>query len=284
MIYTEKISTVTLPTIIHRFPFDIIKFIGLESVDFLQRITTNDFHGFIDGKIQKTLLVTDKGRILDAVWIIHRNDHLLMLASEGMSSEIISWLNKYIIMEDIALQNVTSEFVVDVHFEKLENSFQTDYFGIPVSFELKEQSAVLSAKSAESYEQWRIENGIPKTKKEMIQDFNPLELNLWDWISFTKGCYIGQEVIARLDTYSKIQRSLCKISASVCIKEQEILLDESGTEIGKITSVSEIDNKFIGLAVVRVKFAIEQRQLKTKDTHVNIRVEKVFQKEIYGRN
>ena len=61
MIYTEKISTVTLPTIIHRFPFDIIKFIGLESVDFLQRITTNDFHGFIDGKIQKTLLVTDKG-------------------------------------------------------------------------------------------------------------------------------------------------------------------------------------------------------------------------------
>ncbi len=284
MVATEKISGIKSPSIIHNFPFDVIKMIGNESVDFLQRITTNDFKDFVNGNIQKTLFVTDKGRILDTVWVIHRNEYLLMLVSKGMTSEIILWLNKYIIMEDIALQDVTSEFVVDVHFEKLENSFQTDYFGIPVSFELKEQSAVLSAKSAESYDQWRIENGIPKTKKELVQDFNPLELNLWNWISFTKGCYIGQEVIARLDTYSKIQRTLCKFSATDRINEREILLDDNEAEIGKITSVIEIDKKLTGLAIVRVKFAVEQQRLKTKDSNVIIEIEKVFQKDVYGRN
>ncbi len=281
-----NIQKTNLPAeILHHFPFDVIKMIGNDSVDFLQRITTNDFAKFIVGDIQKTLVISERGRMIDAVWVIHRNDHLLMLASEGMSSEIISWLNKYIIMEDIALQDVTSEFVVDVHFEKLENSFQTDYFGIPVSFELKEQSVVLAKLlSAESLEHWRIENRIPKVKKEIISDYNPLELNLWDFISFTKGCYIGQEVIARLDTYNKIQRTLSRISSSSSIKEQDILLDESGVEVGKITSVIQMENVFKGLAVVRIKFALERTSLQVKDSTSIITIEKVFQKENHERN
>jgi folate-binding protein YgfZ len=280
----EKISGVKLPSVIRQFPFDIIKMIGNESVDFLQRISTNDFSGFENGNIQKTLLVTDKGRIFDTVWIIHRNDHLLLLASKGMASEIIPWLNKYIIMEDIFLSDVSKEFEIDIHFDQTNNFYKSDYFGFPVSFELKEKSIGINNNFSEVLEQWRIENGIPKVKKELVQDFNPLELNLWNWISFTKGCYIGQEVIARLDTYNKIQRTLCKFFTTDRISEQELLLDDNGTEIGKITSVSEIDNKFIGLAVVRVKFAIEQQTLKTKDSNAIIKIDKVFQKDVYGRN
>ena len=107
---------------------------------------------------------------------------------------------------------------------------------------------------------------------------------MWNWISFTKGCYIGQEVIARLDTYNKIQRFLCKISSSNKINEQEILLDESGNEIGKITSVLESKEHFFGLAVIRKKNAILHEQLRSKDNGSIIRVEKVFQKDAYGRN
>jgi len=284
MTIAEIISKIKPPTVIHHFPSDVIKMIGNESVDFLQRITTNDFTGFTEGKIQKTLLVTDKGRIIDTVWLIHRNDHLLMLTSSGMAAETISWLNKYIIMEDIILSDITNEFEITLHFMTTDNFYCSDYFGFPVSFELKEHSVNESTKFSNTFEQWRIENGIPKVKKELVQDFNPLELNLWSWISFTKGCFIGQEVIARLDTYNKIQRTLCKFSATERVNEQELLLDENGTEIGKITSVIESDNKFIGLSVVRVKFAIEQQTLKSKDSNVTVRIDRVFQKEAYERN
>ncbi|MDP1677772.1 MAG: hypothetical protein Q8L88_13020 [Bacteroidota bacterium] len=284
MSVTEKISTVKPPSVIRHFPFDVIKMIGNESVDFLQRITTNDFKGFSQGNIQKTLLVTDKGRIFDTVWIIHHTDHLLMLASNVMALEIIPWLNKYIIMENIMLSDATSEFEIDLHLDQTNDFYQSDYFGFPVSFELKQATLNEVKKFPEIYEQWRIENGIPKAKKELVQDFNPLELNLWDWISFSKGCYIGQEVIARLDTYNKIQRTMCQFSATGHANEQEILLDESGTEIGKITSVIEIESKRIGLAVIRVKFAVEQQKLRTKDSNTVIEIKKVFQKEAYGRN
>lgn len=280
----EKISEIKSPPVIHNCPFDVIRMIGNESVDFLQRITTNDFKGFVNGNIQKTLLVTERGRIFDAVWIIHRSHDLLMLVSRGMSAEIILWLNKYIIMEDITLSDVSNEFKIDLHFNNEKNFYRSDYFGFPVSFELKEQPENILDKPSDLLEYWRIENGIPKAKKELVQDFNPLELNLWNWISFTKGCYIGQEVIARLDTYDKIQRTLCNFSTTDQINEQDILLDENETVIGKITSVSEMDNKFIGLAVVRVKFAVEHQKLRTKDSNAIIEIEKVLKKEIYGRN
>ncbi len=284
MTETENKSSVNPPSVVFRFPFDVIKMIGNESVDFLQRIATNEFNNFVSGNIQKTLLVTDKGRIIDTVWVIHQNDHLLMLTSHEMAGEIIAWLNKYIVMEDILLSDVSSEFDIDVHFDRTENFYKTDYFGFPVSIELKPRSILASSKSVESYELWRIENGIPKTKKEITQEHNPLELNLWDWISFTKGCYIGQEVIARLDTYNKIQRVLCKISSNTVFSEQELLIDERGVEAGKITSVFQTGETYSGLAVLRVKFAVAHQQLTTKETKAIVKIEKTFRKDVYGRD
>ncbi len=58
------------------------------------------------------------------------------------------------------------------------------------------------------YETLRIEYGIPKFGKEMTNETNPLECGLEKYVSFTKGCYIGQEVIARLDTYDKISKHM----------------------------------------------------------------------------
>ena len=47
----------------------------------------------------------------------------------------------------------------------------------------------------------------PEYGKEMTEGHNPLEASLMEFISFNKGCYVGQEVVARLDTYDKVQES-----------------------------------------------------------------------------
>ncbi|MFA5833088.1 MAG: hypothetical protein WDA22_06390 [Bacteroidota bacterium] len=286
MIETEKILPVSL-SLIHHFPFDVLKMTGDEAIDFLQRISTNDFKDFTEGKIQKTLLLTDKGRILDTIWVIHRNNHLIILTSKQMSSEIISFVNNYIIMEDIVVTDVTSQYSIDLHFGYLDNFYHTDYFGFPVSFDVQLSNDVTKSvdhHSREAFEQWRIEHGIPVAKKEILQDYNPLELNLWDWISFTKGCYIGQEVIARIDTYNKIQRQLCLVSSNEQLTEREVLVDDSGAEIGKLTSVINIASGFIGLAIVKMKYAVEQQQVNVKGTKTVVKIERVFTKEAYGRN
>lgn len=286
MIETVNSRSVEIPDSIDSVQFGVIKMTGDESVDFLQRITTNEFTGFNTGSIQKTLLVTDKGRVLDAVWVVHCDEYLLMLTSEGMAGEIITWLDKYIIMEQIELQDVSSIYHVVIHSKNVKDSYQTDYFGVPASF------TIILEKSSDqtrhgipidhSYETWRINNGIPKTKQEISPEFNPLELNLWDWISFTKGCYIGQEVIARLDTYNKIQRCLCKISSDQSIAVRELLLDSEENEIGIVTSFSFEKTHLIGLAVIKTKAIDEERLVRTKGSGSIVTIEHVFRKLANG--
>jgi folate-binding protein YgfZ len=265
-----------------RFPFDVIRMTGNDSVDFLQRITTNDFGKFKTGEIQKTLVITEKGRVIDAVWVLHRGSDLLMLCSYAMGNDVISWLTKFIIMEDITLENVTTKFRVDVSFSSgfsQEHCYATDFFGHAMWLSMSETADAAVLFPDRSFESWRIEHGVPVTKKELTQEYNPLELNLWDWISFTKGCYIGQEVIARLDTYQKVQRALCVISFSDKVSEGDEIADDELNSLGKITSA--VDG--IGLAIIRSKYAQPLMKFRTvKNTE--IRIVKVFQKEDYGRN
>jgi folate-binding protein YgfZ len=57
-------------------------------------------------------------------------------------------------------------------------------------------------------ESWRILRGLPASGHELTEDYNPLEAGLSDAVSFDKGCYVGQEVVARLNTYDKVSRVL----------------------------------------------------------------------------
>jgi len=112
----------------------------------------------------------------------------------------------------------------------------------------------------EAFEMYRIEKGIP-SPKELNTNFNPLEANLSGLISFNKGCYIGQEVIARLDTYQKVQKQI--MGVQFCDGEISFndcnIFDEAGNEVGQVTSISKSNylGKYIGLAFIRKNFAIE---------------------------
>jgi tRNA-modifying protein YgfZ len=258
------------------FPFDCIKISGNDAVDFLQRISTNDFSGFKQGETRKTLLITDKGRVIDAVWISHRGEFLNLFCSSDMADDVISWLDKFIIMEDITLEKVSGH-KIDLYSGSTES---TDYFGMPASFAVDEPMREgFQPITQKEFERLRILNGIPKAKKELVRDFNPLELNLWDFISFTKGCYIGQEVIARLETYKKVQRSLCSFQCMSSVTENTVLLD-SGSEVGKITSaLSNASGKTIGLAVIRVKNLETTKVFSIKDSGGTITVDTIFQRK-----
>jgi folate-binding protein YgfZ len=269
------------PQIIRRFPFAVLALSGNDAVDFLQRISTNDFTAFREGSVQKTLLVSDKGRIIDAVWVVNHTGQLLMLASEGSAAEVQHFLERYIIMDDVSIQDVSAQYTCDLNFLEHNSGYRTDYFGHAVSISVQEsapQSQQQHVHTGNEFEQWRIENGIPTAKKEIVQDFNPLELNLWDWISFTKGCYIGQEVIARLDTYQKIQRCLCYCTADRPFSDGDLLTDADGADVGRITSALSTENGQIGLCLIRMKYANELNRLTVKEKGIEITIQRVFKK------
>jgi tRNA-modifying protein YgfZ len=104
----------------------------------------------------------------------------------------------------------------------------------------------------DAWECLRIDRGRPKPDAELTEDYNPLEVGLWDTISFTKGCYIGQETIARLNTYKGVKQYLwgVKLTGAVAVGTP-ITVD--GEKVGVLTSCSETDAGIIGLGYVRSK-------------------------------
>jgi folate-binding protein YgfZ len=90
---------------------------------------------------------------------------------------------------------------------------------------------------AEVHEILRVEAGIPAPGHELDDGHNPLEAELRNAISFTKGCYTGQEVVARLNTYDKLQRALrgLRVYGEVVPEPGRRVL-AGGNEAGKVTS------------------------------------------------
>jgi tRNA-modifying protein YgfZ len=103
-----------------------------------------------------------------------------------------------------------------------------------------------------AWECLRIAQGRPKPDAELTEDYNPLEVGLWQTISFSKGCYIGQETIARLNTYKGVKQYLwgVKLAGSVAVGT---VMTVAGEKVGVLTSCSEIDGEVLGLGYVRSK-------------------------------
>jgi tRNA-modifying protein YgfZ len=132
---------------------------------------------------------------------------------------------------------------------------------------------------SELFELLRIENGTPIAPNEINEKHNPLELALSsEAVSFTKGCYIGQEVIARLDAQDKVQRKLVGLhfpngtpAIGNKISDEALMgVNPPGDEIGEITSIAySPSNGNIGLGYIRAKYANPGQVISVKDSNAN---------------
>jgi hypothetical protein len=102
------------------------------------------------------------------------------------------------------------------------------------------------------WEQLRIEQGRPMPERELTEDYNPLEAGLWQTISFSKGCYIGQETIARLNTYKGVKQQLWGVRLGAPVQPGSVVTLE-GEKVGKLTSFTETERGLFGLAYIRTK-------------------------------
>ena len=97
--------------------------------------------------------------------------------------------------------------------------------------------------------------GLPASGHELTEDYNPLEANQWDAVSFDKGCYVGQEVVARLRTYDKVSRTIVglELPAGCALPEKGARLFDEEQAVGEVTSAVELPGRptAIGLAYVK---------------------------------
>lgn len=119
---------------------------------------------------------------------------------------------------------------------------------------LEAQADGITPMGAFAYDAYRISRGIPAIGGEISEEYTPLEVGLKEAVSFSKGCYIGQEVIARLDTYQKVHRRRLGLALSGPARQgggQNDLV-KGGKVVGKVTSWldRQIYNRYLGLGIV----------------------------------
>jgi hypothetical protein len=104
----------------------------------------------------------------------------------------------------------------------------------------------------QAWQELRLRQGRPLPGHELTDEFNPLEAGLWHTISWDKGCYIGQETIARLDTYNGVKQQLWGFHTDRPVEVGATVTVADG-KVGQVTSVSASTDGYMGLAYVKTK-------------------------------
>ncbi|CCH68317.1 Folate-dependent protein for Fe/S cluster synthesis/repair in oxidative stress [Richelia intracellularis HH01] len=106
--------------------------------------------------------------------------------------------------------------------------------------------------SENTWSMLRILQGRPMPDQEITEEYNPLEVGLWNAISFNKGCYIGQETITRLNTYKGVKQKLWGIHLTAPTTPGS-LITIGQEKVGKLTSYTTTVDGHFGLGYIRTK-------------------------------
>lgn len=288
---------------------------GARRIDLLHRLTTNDLRPLAAGQGARTVLLTDKGRIIDDLRLYVTGEHLMMVTSPGNQTRVKEAIEKLRFRDDVALEDVTGgTAMISLYGPQAAHLLEalTRAHGLD-ALPLHHHAAVTAAGAGmmavrtegltgggfdligpadpapavwsalleigasygasplaeEAWEMLRIEAGAPRFGRELTGEYNPLEARLDAAISWTKGCYVGQEVIARLDSRHKLSKLLVGLwlePGPVPEAGSPIEMpDRPGAIAGRLTSVApSLDfRRVIALGYVRIDSAAPGTRLVT---------------------
>ncbi|MEK7483271.1 MAG: hypothetical protein AABZ60_02950 [Planctomycetota bacterium] len=283
---------------------------GVDRISFINRLITVDLNSLSQGSWRKGLWVNGKGRFEYRFQFYLRADDLIMATQQEAISKFLQKLEMYHFSEKVSfssanwrvfyLQGPGSRAILEKIFQHSPSTQQFIQVGnvliafypqyqmeegfellVPES-ELKEVFYRLIQASAkpvgeEARKRFRIQSLEPEVGYELTSDLIPLEIaSLKPWISFEKGCFPGQEVLARMHNLGHPGKILVQFSLPpLLVPEKSILFHEGNAEAGVITSVSSYSPS-IALGFLRWKFREQRSSFFIETAQGKIPVERIF--------
>ena len=284
-----------------RTHWGLLKIMGEDRLRYLHNQSTNDFEKLQPGQGCDTVFVTSTARTLALTSAYVTEDAVLVLISPNRRQQLLSWLDRFIFPFDkVELNDISADYAVfsligeaSQVLSQLSDTISLNNLGehqlvtladVPVRIAMgsglatsgytqivdKDRAGAVWSRIVEAgaipigdrlWESLRIQQGRPKSDRELTEDYNPLEAGLWQTISFDKGCYIGQETIARLNTYNGVKQKLWGIKLDRPVSPQTAIALED-KKVGILTSYVDTPTGGFGLGYVRTKAGGEGLQVK----------------------
>ena len=253
-----------------------LRLTGTDRIRLLHALATNAIEGLEPGQHTETFFLTPQGRIVARCRVYVDADSVLLESESNSRRSLLDYLEHYIIMDDVTVEDETnSTIAVAVEgpaavsagagsLNEIGRSYASSLSGLPGFWieadktgedQLHAQlrsAGIIMAEPAD-WEIVRVENRIPIHGKDYGETNIPHETQLLDVVSFRKGCYVGQEIVERVNSQGQVNRLLTpvEIDAGELPKNRELRLGDR--TVGQLTSavISPRTGKIVGFAVVR---------------------------------
>jgi folate-binding protein YgfZ len=239
----------------------VIEISGPDRVAFLQGQITQDARGLAPGEVRPMAGLSPKGKLIYAGRMRHASEAIELLLPAILRPSVLAHLAKYAVFQKVAVTDRSGERLAlalygpgaaggaaslggdvlpgegEIAFEVLLPAASRE----PLEEALARAGSV--ALSPESAEALRLEAGRPRWGQDFDGENFVDEVGLSSAVSATKGCYVGQEIVARTRTYGRVNRRLVSFAFPEGLLEAGTPLVRPGEapgkiEIGRVTSAS----------------------------------------------
>jgi folate-binding protein YgfZ len=207
-----------------------VRVLGDDRVSWLNGQVTNDVRQIAPGASVHALAVNVRGKIISELWVIEREGELLVLSPLGTQDALLASFERFIIMEDVTLEPLPEARVLSLEGPRSDElralvthgggvvGFAHDALGlggyswVGTESELKGIREQLASHVQEiepqAYELARLRRAYPRFSVDFDEQHYPQEAGLKAHVSFSKGCYLGQEVVCTLESRGRLSKHL----------------------------------------------------------------------------
>jgi folate-binding protein YgfZ len=244
---------------------------GPDRVRFLHGMVTNDIQSLKPGQGCHAAMLTTKGKMQADLIVYCDADRLLVEVGAPLREKVKAALNAHMVVDDVELADVTDDTeewgvygdeafpgveLAPYHFQLIDGvrvarTPELGGRGFHVFGPAPKGEAFGEVLGEDEAEILRVEAGRPLYGKDMGEDRLPIEAGLDDAVSFTKGCYLGQEVIARATNLGHINKKLVGLRLPALVEPGAKLSAPSRPDAGVVTS-TVISQKYGPIALAYV--------------------------------
>ena len=244
-------------------------FTGPQRAWFLHQILTQSFEDMVPGEARDTAMITAHGRMVGFMECVMTEDEIRCHFEPELEATLPDAIRRYVFATQVEVTDATGEFGLILVLGDPPPTLTTDHvvhptnaLGVPASYlwvaRAKSDDAIVELKDLglseigeDELEVIRVSNGVPRWGREMNFKTIPQEVGIETHaVHFDKGCYVGQEAMAKINFRGKVNRRLATLVSEGIVPVGADVVADSG-KAGAVTSVVRRGDGCAALAVVK---------------------------------